>query len=1238
MLVSTPGMTLGALWAELDAAMKAWQMLHRLRLAHRLLLIYLLSFVSVVFLAYGLVREKNIAIERAEKEQRGSAYVAVVRDALLAVIQDRLAAAASPLESGAASQAALQDQAAAVEAAERQYGGSLNTDAPAAGLALLLRQLSAHDSRDLPAHRALDMQTVAAAKQLISRIGEQSNLILDPDLDSYYTMSIVMLRLPELVAASVDLADAAAAVPLAPDEGARVKFLLADGAFRALVDATMADAAAAYRGNAGGGLRRALEPSFDQARQAMLDFSGTLRDIVTERTSDANALALRAMLLRVVATTGAAWRQAEAELDALLQQRIDNLYRRMLLELGAAVLMWLAALALILVIARQITRPIRALATVAERVRHGNDDHLRAEGPPGGEIGSLIGGFNAMLDRLQGEGIRERERAEATLARRNAVLDAITYAATRIVGTADWKLAIPELLARLGAATDASRAFIFEIHPAPDGAGLAQSCRFSWVAAGVTPIAGDPRYQNDPLDAGGDSQFAEWFRRRRAGEVIQVTIGQTHGTARMLFEETGTRSMLSVPLLVNGAYWGSLGFDDCRRERVWDEVEIDLLKTAAVLISAAIERANADAQLRERDSQLVEAQRIAHVGSWELDFKTDQVTWSEEGWRIFGLDPGRGSWPHDENLERIHPDDRQRVAEADRMARECNTAIDMEYRLLRPDGEVRIVHERAESVCDEAGRPVRLLGTVHDVTELKAAEVRLRASEERYALAARGADVGLWDWDVAADRAYFSPRLHEILGVGDRALGESISGLFDRILPEDLEALLERFKSSFARQKRRFELEVRMRGPADAPRWLIIRGLIVYADGRPIRLVGSLGDITDRKVAQEEVVRQREALYQSEKMAMFGSLLAGVAHELNNPLSVAIGQLVLLQQTAGDPAVVARAERILTATERCARIVRTFLAMARQRHADPKPVSMNRIVEMAAELLAHQLRSANIRVELDLAGDLPAVDADADQIHQVLTNLIVNARQALSGAGRPGRIRIATRFDHRQVELSVRDNGPGVPEDIRKRVFEPFFTTKPVGEGTGIGLSFCASIVHAHGGRIAVSDNPGGGAVFTVVLPRGVADLGDPDEAARGAAPAGLRVLIVDDEAEIANTLNEILRSNGHEADVALDGRQGLELALSAPYDLILSDMRMPVLDGPGLYRALQRDRPDMVERLAFITGDTLSMEVQSFLNQTNVPYLEKPFLPDDVLRLLGQALARRGPAPAAAGRAQRVS
>src|SRR5262249_22907873 len=156
---------------------------------------------------------------------------------------------------------------------------------------------------------------------------------------------------------------------------------------------------------------------------------------------------------------------------------------------------------------------------------------------------------------------------------------------------------------------------------------------------------------------------------------------------------------------------------------------------------------------------------------------------------------------------------------------------------------------------------------------------------------------------------------------------------------------------------------------------------------------------------------------------------------------------------------------------------------------------------------------------------------------------------------------------------SVTDNGPGVPAELRKRIFDPFFTTKPPGEGTGIGLSLCSSIVRGHGGRIEVSERPGGGAVFTVFLPVGRSSQpvrGDIDSVG---APSSLRILIVEDEDEIADMLSEVVCSNGHQADVAANGREGLQRALSAPYDLILSDVRMPILDGPGFYQALMRAR-----------------------------------------------------------------
>jgi PAS domain S-box-containing protein len=1319
-----------------------------LRVAHRLLLIYLLSFVSVVYLAYSLVAEKNITIEFARKELRGSAYVAVVRDAVLAIGEDR--AALSPqLGTPIAGDIALPERLDALVAAERKYGDAMGTGPLASQFATVLKRLIEQKRTDLVARRSLQAQAMRSARQLIARIGDQSNLILDPDLDSYYMMSVVMLRLPETVTTAIDLADAAAPVNAksADDENPQVGFQLAEAALLSENRALIADITAGYSGNPDGQLYRNLNPSFLRAQSAIGDFSRSLREmVINRRSADANPIAVRAMLRRVLATSGEFWQQAETELEHLLRERVDRLYRRMAVDLGSAALVSLVAFCLILLIARQITRPIRKLAAVAERVRYGQDYSLRARVRSGGEIGSLVDGFNTMLDRLQGEAEREQERvardraeaaqrqllesmpiaisvvsevderllyantglpdllalpkglegnprdmltlvypedratfleefrrtrhvdgfearcrtangepfwiligsravdyqgeparlnvytpindrkrAEADLARRSAVLDAIGYAATRIIGATDWRPGMQELLARLGIATDVSRVFLFEIHAAPDGKGLAQSCRFGWTAPGLESIFDDTRYQNDPISDDDDPQFVEWFRRRRAGEVIQVTLRETQDAARKLFEETHTFSMLSVPIFVGGAFWGTLGFDDCKAERVWNEMEIEALKTAAVLVAGALERARADEALRERESELIEAQRIAHVGSWELDFDTNEVNWSDEGWRIFGLEPDHRAWTHAENLQRIHPDDRARVGQADAVAREHGGAFDTEYRIVRPDGEVRMVHERAETVYDSNDRPVRLIGTIHDVTELKATEAKLRESEERYELAVRGADAGLWDWDVVKDRAYFAPRLHEILGVSKQALGTSIIDLFDQLVPEDRDALQRHLNSRFAIQRRRFELDVRMQTVPDDIRWLQIRGLIVYGKNGPVRIVGSIRDITDRKRAQEELIRQREALYQSEKMAMFGSLLAGVAHELNNPLSVVIGQLGLLQRKATDSAVVNRAERIRNAADRCARIVRTFLAMARQRQPDPKPITLNALVEAALDLLAYQIRSGGIRVDLALAQDLPAVTVDPDQLHQVVTNLIVNASHALSAIAGKRILRISTRYDVTKlcVCLAVADNGSGVPAEIRTRIFDPFFTTKPLGEGTGIGLSLCASIIRSYGGKISVGDTPGGGATFTIALPVRATAVPQHNGSQDETTLVGLRILIADDELGIAQTLGEILQVQGHEPEMVSDGQAALDRVLVGEYDLILSDLRMPVLDGAGLHRGLRQRRPDMVSRLAFITGDTLSPENQSFLAESGALCLEKPFQPEDVLRLVSQVMRR---------------
>jgi signal transduction histidine kinase len=214
------------------------------------------------------------------------------------------------------------------------------------------------------------------------------------------------------------------------------------------------------------------------------------------------------------------------------------------------------------------------------------------------------------------------------------------------------------------------------------------------------------------------------------------------------------------------------------------------------------------------------------------------------------------------------------------------------------------------------------------------------------------------------------------------------------------------------------------------------------------------------RAAAAELQRQREALLQAEKMAAFGSLLAGVAHELNNPLSIVLAGALMLQEDleAAAPDLARGAERVRVAAERCTRIVRSFLAMARQQEARRRPVAPASLIDGALELLAYGLRSGGIEVAREVPADLPPLFGDADQLHQVLANLITNARQALEHRPEPRRLRVAAEAVGDAVEISVADNGPGIPAEVRERVFDPFFTTKPVGAGTGIGLAVSRGI------------------------------------------------------------------------------------------------------------------------------------------------------------------------------------
>jgi signal transduction histidine kinase/CheY-like chemotaxis protein len=387
---------------------------------------------------------------------------------------------------------------------------------------------------------------------------------------------------------------------------------------------------------------------------------------------------------------------------------------------------------------------------------------------------------------------------------------------------------------------------------------------------------------------------------------------------------------------------------------------------------------------------------------------------------------------------------------------------------------------------------------------------------------------------------------------------------------------------------------------------------------------------------QSEKRRLQEQLLQSEKMSAIGQLIAGVAHDLNNPLASVVGFSDLLGEAADVPPRLAEPLAVIRQeAERASAIVRNLLSFARRQEGERQLQSIRPILESTHQLLKNQLLAARIELTLTFEPGLPEVDVHANQIKQVFVNIINNAAQAVSsmrtneGGGRAeggGRIEIATKCEPDGLSVHISDNGPGIPEAVAQRVFEPFFSTKSEGEGTGLGLSICLGIVKEHGGNISV--DPGGagsgrGATFTVELPTGVRTAASPLAPGAETEPAPaerverLRVLVVDDEPHILHYMQATLESWGHEVVLARDGSQALKRALMQPFDLIICDLRMPRLGGREMFHTLARMHPTVADRIIFATGDTVRGDTLQFLEELGRPFLQKPFKLDALRRVL---------------------
>ncbi len=515
-------------------------------------------------------------------------------------------------------------------------------------------------------------------------------------------------------------------------------------------------------------------------------------------------------------------------------------------------------------------------------------------------------------------------------------------------------------------------------------------------------------------------------------------------------------------------------------------------KTLVATIKDMSELQQAQAAFRKSQAGLSEAQRLAHVGSWEWNVLTNKIVWSDEVYRILGFHPQEFGASYDAFLALVHPEDRQAVQETvNRALSDPDFLYSIEHRVVRPDGAERVLHERGEVTFDDTGKSVRMIGTVQDITEIKRAEEALRTAKDFL----QHVIDGMPDPMMVIDRDHrillANQAAQRFAGQDPVASSLKCFQVFHRrespCNPPLEPCPLERAVAT----KKPVELIHRHIGPDGEDRIFDVTAApIVDASGEVIQVIESCRDVTERKRVESEARRLRNELYRVTRVGMIGELTASIAHELNQPLAAILSnaqaaQRFLMRDPPDLEEVGKALSRIARDDRRAGNVIHHLRELLKGEAPGREPVDICEIVQGIISLLHSELLAREVSVTLEAQDDLPPVLADPIQLQQLMMNLFLNAMEAMDDEEPDSRQLIVrvVKSDSETIEVAVQDGGKGLDEKTIDDVFDPFFTTKS--GGLGVGLSISRSIIHAHGGQLWATNNADRGATFHFTLPLG---------------------------------------------------------------------------------------------------------------------------------------------------------